>query len=213
MPRGPLSRFCRVLGRVLPIAVLAAVSACTPYSTYPPDDTGEAMVPWMYPMPQLMSKSLRATYDKTASAVDEGTGGPVLRYLIPDGISVGVWDQVGIDSGIEGARRATEEDLYLGVPIWTVEQVRVRNLRAEVDVIFPVATGYERATVILESEPFRAFEVKFFQRWRVPVDAPILTSPKEDSTEVEVTEDVEVEVSESTEDGSTASSDPANSDG
>ena len=194
MPRGPLSRVCRVLGRVLPIAVIAAVSACTPYSTFPPDDTGEALVPWMYPMPQLMSKSLRTTYDKTAGALDTADGLPTLVYAIPADISTGVWQQVGVDTGIEGARQMTEADMFKGTPVWAIEQIRVRNLRAEVDVLFPVNTGYERATVILESEPFKPFNVKFFQRWRVPVDPPVYTGPKAEEPEVEAEPQVEIEV-------------------
>ncbi len=195
MPRGPLSRFCRVLGRVLPIAVIATVSACTPYSTYPPDDTGEALVPWMYPMPQLMSKSLRTTYDKTAGALDTADGLPTLVYAIPADISTGVWQQVGVDTGIEGARPMTEADMFQGTPVWAIEQIRVRNLRAEVDVLFPVNTGYERATVIFESEPFKPFTVKFFQRWRVPVDPPFYTRPKADGPEAE---SVEIQVESET---------------
>ena len=194
MPRGPLSRVCRVLGRVLPIAVIAAVSACTPYSTFPPDDTGEALVPWMYPMPQLMSKSLRTTYDKTAGALDTADGLPTLVYAIPADISTGVWQQVGVDTGIEGVRQMTEADMFQGTPVWAIEQIRVRNLRAEVDVLFPVNTGYERATVILESEPFKPFNVKFFQRWRVPVDPPVYTGPKAEEPEVEAEPQVEIEV-------------------
>ena len=193
MPRGPLSRIRRALARVLPVLTVAAISACTPYSTYPPDDTGEALVPWMYPMPQLMSKSLRTTYEKTASALDDGTGLPALVYAIPPDISSGVWNQVGVDTGIEGARPMVEEDMLLGTPVWAIEQVRVRNLRAEVDVIFPVKSGYERATVILESEPFKPFRVSFFQRWRVPIDAPVYTGEIVDEPEVEVVEDVEVQ--------------------
>ncbi len=193
MPRGPLSRFCRVLCRVLPITVIAAVSACTPYSTFPPDNTGEALVPWMYPMPQLMSKSLRTTYDKTAGALDSADGLPTLVYAIPPDISVGVWQQVGVDTEIEGARPMTEADMFQGTPVWAIEQIRVRNLRAEVDVLFPVNTGYERATVILESEPFKPFNVKFFQRWRVPVDPPVYTGPKDEESESESESEVEAE--------------------
>ena len=194
MPRGPLSRVCRVLSRGLAVVAIVAVSACTPYSTFPPDDTGEALVPWMYPMPQLMSKSLRTTYDKTAGALDTADGLPTLVYAIPADISTGVWQQVGVDTGIEGARQMTEADMFQGTPVWAIEQIRVRNLRAEVDVLFPVNTGYERATVILESEPFKPFNVKFFQRWRVPVDPPVYTGPKAEEPEVEAEPQVEIEV-------------------
>ncbi len=193
MPRGPLSRVCRVLSRGLAVVAIVAVSACTPYSTYPPDDTGEALVPWMYPMPQLMATSLRTTYDKTASGLDTGSEPPTLVYSIPGDISVGVWQQVGVDTGIEGARPMIEADMAVGTPVWAIEQVRVRNLRAEVDVIFPVTTGYERATVILESEPFKPFRVSFFQRWRVPVEAPVYTGPTTEAPEAELEEDAEVD--------------------
>jgi hypothetical protein len=88
----------------------------------------------------------------------------------------------------------SEEDMFLGTPVWAIEQIRVRNLRAEVDVIFPVNTGYERATVILESEPFKPFRVAFFQRWRVPVEPPVYTGPVLEESEVDTEVEAETEV-------------------
>ena len=90
--------------------------------------------------------------------------------------------------------------MFQGTPVWAIEQIRVRNLRAEVDVLFPVNTGYERATVILESEPFKPFTVKFFQRWRVPVEPPVYTGPNDQEPEVEVETEVETETVEVSED-------------
>lgn len=176
----------RRLRRLVPVLLLTAVAACTPYSTYPPVETGEALVPWMYPVPQVMSKSLRTAYEKTVGALEVPNGRPDLVFALPEGVSTGVWDQVGVDTGIDGARSMTEEDMALGTPVWSIEQVRVRNLRAEVDVIFPVTDGYERATLILESEPFKPFVVKFFQRWRVPVEPPVFTGASDAESEVEV---------------------------
>ena len=37
--------------------------------------------------------------------------------------------------------------------------------------------------MILESDPFTAFEVKFFQRWRVPVEKPAFTYPSNKAPE------------------------------
>lgn len=175
MNRGLFARTRRRLAAAISLATLSLVAGCTPFSTYPPVETGEALVPWMYPVPQVMAKSLRATYDKTAGSIAVPDGIPALVYGLPEGISDGVWRQVGIDTGVEGAREMTPMDLELGVPAWAVEQVRIRNRRAEVDVVFPVTNGYERATVILEAEPFESYRVAFFQRWRVPVDPPAFT--------------------------------------
>ena len=178
-------RPARRLRRLVPALLLAVMASCTPYSTFPPVETGEAILPWMYPVPQVMSKSLRATYEKTVGPLELPDGTPTLVYAIPAGASQGVWDQVGSGTDIEGARPMVEEDMFDGVGIWAVEQVRIRNQRAEVDVIFPVPDGYERATVILEANPLEPYRVKFFQRWRVPVEPPVYTGPDQADEEVE----------------------------
>ena len=157
---------------LLGVLSLVIVAACAPYATYPPVAGGRSLAAGVYPIPQVMAKSLQTAYDKTAPTLDDGSGQPDLVYALPAGIPEGVWGQVGVDSEIEGARQLDEASYADGVPFWSVEQVRVRNHRAEVDVIFPVADGFERATVILDSDPFTAFEVTFFQRWRVPGDRP-----------------------------------------
>lgn len=188
-----MSRPHRCLRPIVSALLLTLLAACTPYSTYPPVETGEALVPWMYPVPQVMSKALRTTYEKTVGSLAVPAGQPGLVYSIPEGISDGVWRQVGIDAGVEGSRPMTEEDMFLGTPIWAIEQVRIRNRRAEVDVIFPVTDGYERATIILEADPFQPYVVKFFQRWRVPVEPPVYTGPTRDEDVVEETEGSEAE--------------------
>ncbi len=184
-------RPARRLRRLVPALLLAALASCTPYSTFPPVETGEAILPWMYPVPQVMSKSLRTTYDKTVGPLELPDGAPTLVYAIPAGASEGVWNQVGLGTDIEGARPMVEEDMFQGVGIWAVEQVRIRNQRAEVDVIFPVPDGYERATVILEARPLGPYEVKFFQRWRVPVEPPVYTGPDQAGAETEEVSETE----------------------
>ena len=173
----------------LPLVLISllGVVACTPYATYPPMSDVEPLVPGLYPVPQVMGKSLQTAYDKTSGNLSEGDEAPALVYAIPAGISSGNWKQIGTLTQIEGARALTESDYEAGVPFWSVEQVRIRNHRAEVDVVFPTPDGFERATVILDSDPFTAFEVQFFQRWRVPVDKPAFTYPKNQPPVVEET--------------------------
>lgn len=169
-----------VHGRVcLPLILIAiVVGGCTPYATYPPVASGEVAVPWMHPLPDVMGKALGDTYRRTSdSFVSAGT--PIeFVYGLPEGITVGVWTRVGVDTGIDDARMATADDLTSGTPIWVVEQVRIRNQRAEVDVIYPTPGGaYSRATVILETKPFGAYEIAFFQRWQTRVDDPVFSLP------------------------------------
>lgn len=177
----------RLRSSLLAMALLSllGLASCTPYATFPPLNNVEPLLPGLYPVPQVMGKSLRTAYDKTSGTVLEGDEQPTLVFALPDGISAGNWRQIGVETGVEGAREITEEDYQNGVPFWSIEQVRIRNHRAEVDVIFPTADEYQRATVILESDPFTAFEVTFFQRWRIPVDVPAFTQPDGQASEAE----------------------------
>ena len=185
MHRRLLDRFA-----FLPLVLfcMMGVVACTPYATYPPMSDVEPLVPGLYPVPQVMGKSLQTTYDKTSGNVLEGDAAPPLVYALPDGISEGNWKQVANITQVDGARALTEADYQAGMPFWSVEQVRIRNHRAEVDVIFPTMDGFERATVILESDPFTSFEVKFFQRWRTPVEKPAFTHPSNRASKADETE-------------------------
>jgi hypothetical protein len=189
------------------LLMVVIVGGCTPYSTYPPVAKAEVQVPWMYPMPQVMAKALRTTFDKTSPPLEAESGRPMLVYALPEGISERVWRQVGIDTGSEGAREWNEADLDAGTPIWSIEQVRIRNKRAEVDVIFPVSEGYERATVILEALPLAPYQVKFFQRWRVAVDTPVFSRPKDQPPADDDSEPVSQGVAESPADDSGSESD------
>lgn len=195
-----ISGAVRAVSVVAFLGLSVLVGGCTPYSTYPPVSNAEVILPWMYPMPQVMASSLRTTYDKTAPALEAESGRPELVFVLPEGISQGVWRSVAVDSGVDGARAMNESDVEAGTPVWAVEQVRVRNDRAEVDVIFPTTNGYERATVILESKPFQPYRVSFFQRWRVPVDAPQLNLADDETENQEVVvEETSVEMTVSDE--------------
>lgn len=173
----PVHLLRRFASLALAMVFIIGGVACTPFATYPPVSGIEPLAPGLYPVPQVMGKSLRTAYDKSLGTFEQDGETPELVFALPAGISAGNWRQVAVQSGVEGARQLTASDYEDGVPFWFIEQVRIRNQRAEVDVVFPVDDEYERATVILESDPFTAYEVKFFQRWRVPVDQPEFTFP------------------------------------
>ena len=156
------------------LSVACASSGCTPMSTYPPEGK-EAAVPWMYPIPQVMAKSLAEAYKKTAVPKD-GTL-PPLVFNLPPGITYGVWDQVQIDIDIEGARYATEEDIQNGIPVWSVKRITVRGMEAKVDVVYPENGVYQLAVVGLKSPAFGTFKATSFQRFLIAAQKPVANNP------------------------------------
>ena len=167
----------RLVAPALLLVTVFASSACTPMATYPPEAKAEPALPWMYPIPQVMAKSLASTYTKTIGTVD-GTQ-PGLVYNLPADIPVGVWKQVGIDTGIAGARPATPQDMLDGTSIWTVERIAIRGQKAQVDVVYPDGKIYQLASVTLRAEPFQPFHVSAFQRFLIAKATPEVNYPKE----------------------------------
>ena len=163
---------------LLAIAILSvafASTGCTPVSTYPPEGR-EAAVPWMYPIPQVMAKSLAEAYKKTAVPNTDGEL-PQLVFNLPEGITYGVWNQVQIDTQIENARYATEEDLQDGTPVWSVKRISVRGMEAKVDVVYPEEGIYQLAVVSLKSPAFGTFKVNSFQRFLITAQKPVANNP------------------------------------
>ncbi len=162
---------------VLLASLLFACTGCTPMSTYPPDGN-EAAVPWMYPIPQTMAKSLAETYRKTAVPDKDGQL-PALVYNIPAGIPKGVWEQVKIDTDIDSARMATAQDLEDGTPVWSVKRVSVRGMEVKVDVVYPEKKVFQLAVVALKSKAFGTFQVTSFQRYLIMAEKPVANNPFE----------------------------------
>jgi hypothetical protein len=183
--RLPAMRIARFVAPVLLLATVFASSACTPMATYPPESKAEPALPWMYPIPQVMAKSLASTYNKTVETVD-GTQ-PALVYNLPAGIPVGVWKQVAIDTGVENARPATAEDMLNGTPIWTVERIAVRGQRAQVDVVYPDRKIFQLASVTLRAKPLQPFHVAAFQRFLIAKAMPEVNNPMGAIEELEPT--------------------------
>ena len=176
------------LGRVCVslLTLVVFLGGCTPYATFPPVGKGEVAVPWMHPIPDVMGKALGETYERTSDAFVSEADAVDLVYGLPAGITSGVWTRVGIDTGVPNARMLTAEDVTEGTPAWLVEQVRIRNKRAEVDVIYPTpGESHMRATVIFEAQPFGAYKMTHFQRWQSRVDDPVYSLPVDLPTEAE----------------------------
>ena len=66
---------------LLGVLSLVIVAACAPYATYPPVAGGRSLAAGVYPIPQVMAKSLQTAYDKTAPTLDDGSGQPDLCLL------------------------------------------------------------------------------------------------------------------------------------
>ena len=156
------------------VSVACASSGCTPMSTYPPEGK-EAAVPWMYPIPQVMAKSLAEAYEKTAVPKDGVL--PTLVFNLPPGVTYGVWDQVQIDMGIENARYATEKDIQDGTPVWSVKRVTVRGMEAKAEVVYPENGVYQLAVVTLNSPAFGTFKATSFQRFLITAEKPVANNP------------------------------------
>lgn len=178
-------RIARFVAPVLLLATVFASFACTPMATYPSEAKAKLAMPWMYPIPQVMAKSLASTYNKTMETID-GTQ-PQLVYNLPAGIPEGVWQQVAIDTGVEGARAATTEDMLNGTPVWTVERIAIRGQRAQVDVVYPDGRIYQLASVILRAKPFQSFHVTAFQRFLIAKATPEINNPMDTIEEIEPT--------------------------
>jgi hypothetical protein len=168
-------RIARLVAPALLVTTVVVTSACTPMATYPSESNFEVVMPWMYPIPQVMAKSLGVTYEKTVTTSDGSQ--PGLVYNLPADIPEGVWRQVAIDCGVEGARPATLEDMQSGTPVWTVERVAIRGQKAQVDVVYPDGDLFQLASVTLRARPLQSFKVANFQRFLIAKAMPVINNP------------------------------------
>lgn len=162
---------------ILLVSLAFVCSGCTPMATYPPEGK-EAVVPWMYPIPQTMAKSIAETYKKTV--VEKNDALPPLVFNLPEGIDRGTWGGVKtkiVELGIDSARMATEQDVQDGTQIWSVERISVRGMEAKVDVAYPDDGVYQLAVVTLKSKAFGTFQISAFQRFFITAQKPVANNP------------------------------------
>lgn len=155
------------------LALLLPLAACTPWATFPPIAGGNPLTPGIHPVPEVMAKALVYVHSKTDPTAP-------LVFNLPEGVQAGVW--AGVATRIADLTAPTGRiDATPMRPgdrrVWSVEQVRVRGFRAEVDVVYLEQQVYQMATVHLEASPMQGFRVDFMQRWLIPSIEPVPHDP------------------------------------
>jgi hypothetical protein len=155
------------------LVLLLPLAACTPWATFPPVAGGNPLTPGIHPVPEVMAKALVYVHGKTGPAAP-------LVFNLPEGTPAGVWSgvttrigELTAPTGRIDARPMRPGDRR----VWSVEQVRVRGLRAEADVVYLEQDVYQMATVHLAASPLQAFRVEFMQRWLIPAIEPVPHDP------------------------------------
>ncbi len=139
--------------------------SCTPLATYPPVEGTHFLAPWIAPCPEVMAEGLRYAHVQT------GKDEPLI-FNLPPGTTMLVWKDVQKRLG-DDAEPMSEP----GQMTWTVEQVRIRGLKAEVDVGYPDGNTYQLMTVKLKSTAFGKFVPDYVQRWFIPLAEPTPNYP------------------------------------
>ncbi|MCP3905606.1 MAG: hypothetical protein GY715_18420 [Planctomycetes bacterium] len=149
--------------------MLAAVSGCTPWATYPPLEGATSIDnPTLHPIPDVMGEALWYVHSMDVDDPANTHGGGELVFNLPAGMPTTVYDKV--ITKLSGDARPMK---YPSETAYHVTEIRVRGTHAEVDVIHPSASGApELVTVKLRQEGFRGFGTVDTRRWRFVVSAP-----------------------------------------
>jgi len=139
-----------------------ALTACAPWSTYPPVEGSKEVVNGNFePIPELMAEAITYAHFRQRP---EGE----IAINLPARARPSVYDRVIGQLDLPARPMTTP-----GEPAYTIEQVRVRGNLAEVDIIYPTrAGGLESATYMLRHELVGGFYVDEARVWRVPVQQP-----------------------------------------
>ncbi|MHC4946730.1 MAG: hypothetical protein ACYTG1_00500 [Planctomycetota bacterium] len=153
----------RSVRRLVP-AVLAAltalVAACAPFATYPPvEGSLNLSQPDFEPIPLLMAEAIIFCDERYGSA------GEVV-FNLPEGTPPPVYERVIRHLGEGRPMEAGDAQAY------HVEEVRVRGLDAQVDVIYPRSDGVHQLVTISFRKKLRHYAVASTRLWRIHVEAP-----------------------------------------
>jgi len=163
---------------VLLIVLIASLASCSPIATYPPIEVDSAVTfsnSTYEPIPTVLVTSIEHARDHLG-----GVGAVV--YNLPEGMTSETYGIV--TSRIENSRHMqnAEELAY------HITQLRVRGLRAEADVVYPVGGGkYKTATVYLTKSMVDPWTVERTRVWAIPVS--IVPAPNYSETEQAVSVD------------------------
>jgi hypothetical protein len=150
--------------KYLPLTLILMVASCSPIATYPPIEVSSAVVfsnSSNEPVPTILVTTIEY-------ARDHFGGIETVVYNLPDGISSETYDLVTMR--VDGAMPMQEKDEQA----YHITELRVRGLRAEADVVFPSAGGYETATLYLTKSLGNPWGVVRERIWLIPVaEAPL----------------------------------------
>ena len=148
---------CSFLG--LFALVLASLSGCAPFATFPPDGTGPRVYPWMAPCPEVMATSLREAHNRVAPETP-------LVYNLPANTSKMAWDDVQSRLGPR-ARRMVDGDTL----VWDLERFGIRNTKAFSDIGFWNNGKAMLVTISLERQNVMPFKFSHLQRFYIAMNS------------------------------------------
>ena len=163
---------------VLLIVLIASLAHCSPVATYPPIEVDSAVTfsnSTYEPVPTVLVTSIEY-------ARDHFGGIDAVVYNLPQGMTGETYDIV--TSRIENSRPMQNAE----EPAYHITQLRVRGLRAEADVVYPVGGGgYKTATIYLTKSIAVPWTVKRARVWAIPVS--VVPAPNYSETEQAVSVD------------------------
>ena len=163
--------------------ILLCSFGCTPIATYPPIENRTAKkftAKVSEPVPTILATTIQYAFDKLG-------GMEAIVFNLPEGLDEKVYSRV--IKRLNGATAMTDAKQAA----YHIVQLRVRGLKAEADVLFPVDTGwlgitsqgglgslpdevvdaeereYKMATIHLEGSLVEEWKVTRDRVWRVPV--------------------------------------------
>lgn len=147
------------------LGVLLALSACAPFSTYPPDGNGPRTYPWMAPGPEVMATGLMQAHARVAP-------NEPLIFNLPHGVTKMAWDDVQDRLGPEAQAMKPGDKV-----VWDLERFGVRNTKAFADIGYWNNGKAILVTVSMERDNIAPFKVTHVQRWYVSMHEPVCNNP------------------------------------
>jgi hypothetical protein len=147
-------------------ALVACLSSCAAWQTFPPTSGTSFFDPSIQPVPEVMATAIKAALDKS-SARDQP-----IRYNLPEGARDVVWIKVREFLGGD-ATRAVEGDKDFA----TVEQVRLNGGIGQVDVVVPQGEHYQLFTVHMRGGALSLWRVTTVQPWTLRITPPKVNVP------------------------------------
>jgi hypothetical protein len=144
------------------IFTVAALAGCTPWATYPHvKGMTELGSPATEPVPTLMARAIMYVKDTRCDGAEHAIN-------LPPGVPAKVYTEVAEKAGF-GAPMQSDSDLA-----YSVTEVRLRGLNAEVDIVYPAAdTGeYQLMTLKYRNSVMPGWNVVDTRVWNIYVESP-----------------------------------------